>query len=130
MKIYLCFILILFCSCGFAQNKYDTSFIKFDAKNYSIGYGGLSAAGKSYCAVYVSFPDSNISIEGDTISVIKMLIKRVDDLQKIEQEYYSFISASVKFSNSVPDMYRSKANNCGWVEYYAYLKNKGYGLKK
>jgi len=115
-----------------AHNKYG-----FDSASYiSMHVGFISIVYADSLnkrnAIYISIPDSTITIEGDTIKVIRLLLKQMQRGDSIELSHYKFVSAAVDFTNNVPDYFKRKENNKAWKKYLLELKKNGFvvGRKK
>ncbi len=112
----------------------DTGIIWLPSTDYF--YSDVYKNGPLEIRVVMSGKDSGVlSITGDSLSNIKMLINFIKDLQKREESLYDqmsdlnhVISASVEFANQIPDYWRDRKNNCKWDEYMNALRLQGYKL--
>jgi hypothetical protein len=96
---------------------------------------GLYIHGNSYrgfesdslCVRVLIFDTGKIVIKGDTISAIKMMLNFIDQGNKRESEYLGIIGASVQFTNTVGDSFKTGPK---WNAYVKELKKLGYTVKK
>lgn len=116
-KITLLLILISF-SVN-AQKQTDSVLRITDSDYYN--YGSVYF-GKSITSVRVS-EDGEVSIHGDTLTAIKLLIDKIDQLQKVNNEKTDCIRRAVDFENTVPDYL---TNNKEYRMYLAAIKRQGY----
>lgn len=78
----------------------------------------------------ISIPDSVLTIHGDTMEVIRMLVRVIKDKNEEIEKKEKLVSAAVNFSNNVSDYFKSKEGNCMWPAYLKELKRNGYHFTK
>lgn len=111
-----------------ATASMDTIPIKDSLSIYSSSansYRGFES--DSLCVRVLIFDTGKIVIKGDTISAIKMMLNFIDQGNKRESEYLSIIGASVQFTNTVGDSFKTGPK---WNAYVKELKKLGYTVKK
>lgn len=111
-----------------ATPSMDTIPIKDSLSIYSSSsnsYRGFES--DSLCVRVLIFDTGKIVIKGDTISAIKMMLNFIDQGNKRESEYLGIIGASVQFTNTVGDYYKTGPK---WNAYVKELKKLGYTVKK
>lgn len=69
--------------------------------------------------------DGELAIKGDSLSVIKLLLKELKEQVKSNEEAGKCISKSVDWSNTVPDYWKK---NKKWLLYILEIKKQGYKL--
>ncbi len=79
--------------------------------------------GKNYVSIEISPCEGDIEIHGDTLKAIRLLINRIDQLQKESNEKTDCIRRAVDFENTVPDYL---TNNKEYRIYLAAIKRQGY----
>lgn len=130
MKPAILILLVAACVSAKGQTfKTDTFGIKKDTSKFNLSSSnpgwsiGFSEGGK-----WVGRRnDGTIEIRGmDSLEAIKMLWKHMDEAQKRESDLWKFVGTAVRFSNNVPDYWKSSANNKAWADYWAALKKFGY----
>lgn len=71
-----------------------------------------------------------VEITGQPMFVIRMLLEQIIKMNKIEMQLQDdmndFMYASVGFSNHIPDIWKTKQNNCKWIEYNNQMKKHGF----
>lgn len=113
----------------FSQSKkttYDSISPRFTVRSYN--YVINDGVNEKKTAVYIDDKDSIARIEGDSLSVIKMLIKHIQWMDSVEtqnrQELWKAINAGVDFTNTVPDYFKGK--KVFWLLYMQRLKKLGF----
>jgi hypothetical protein len=109
-----------------------------DTSAFTVMYGGTDVWGVGYsdtsASVFVS-KDGRIYVTGDSLQVIRLLLKRLDESSQRELEawdrqelLWQFVNKAIAFTNNVPDYWKESKNNKAWPKYYAILKELGYRI--
>lgn len=111
---------ILLCT-NFCMAQIDSSQIHSFSSSWSIGYSDSVCSAGTGSGGRIVISTKN----GDTLSVVRMLLNKLKIQQQTEIDLWSTVGAGVNFLNEIPDYWREK-NNKAWPAYLKQLKKMGF----
>lgn len=70
--------------------------------------------------------DSAITIQGDTMQCIRILIKMISSKDSVILDKFKMEHAAIDYLNTLSDYIRSSAYSSKWLSYWKQLRNNGY----